>query len=353
MKDVQFDQLHYTVTPLLLRGLTSAHYNAGEISGMRFSYYGRKRLEAEAKRARISEFVLATGHRAQPDEIDHVLAGDLLPPTRRRVQDLIRRAALLVEAVEQYAQKLEGSTATTFAAYYDLACEAQETGATSWSKFAGQDRRRLLDLHHGRVQPDPTVAKLYAWLAADPFLCDQRLLRAAVLYWALSESPPTAFAHMAVRATLAHELRAGRLDGRGLFAMEEHEGGREALAIRRGINVAAKALYTGDLTPLLDHFSYEVGRGLSSCGLRLEKRQDTDDRLPWMMLRPPDEMDRKIFETIERRGSAKSAVILEALPEPRPPLRTLQRRLQKLAHDGLLVKHGSRKDAFYRVSERG
>jgi phage repressor protein C with HTH and peptisase S24 domain len=34
------------------------------------------------------------------------------------------------------------------------------------------------------------------------------------------------------------------------------------------------------------------------------------------------------------------------------PLRTLQRRLQKLVHDGLLVKHGGRKDAFYRVAER-
>ena len=71
-----------------------------------------------------------------------------------------------------------------------------------------------------------------------------------------------------------------------------------------------------------------------------------------MMLRPPDEMDRLIFEAVEKHGSATSPTVLAALPEPRPPLRTLQRRLQKLVHDGLLVKHGARKDAFYRVAER-
>ena len=43
---------------------------------------------------------------------------------------------------------------------------------------------------------------------------------------------------------------------------------------------------------------------------------------------------------------------LEALPDPKPPLRTLQRRLQKLVHEGLLLKHGTRKDAFYQVGER-
>ncbi len=38
---------------------------------------------------------------------------------------------------------------------------------------------------------------------------------------------------------------------------------------------------------------------------------------------------------------------------PEVPLRTLQRRMQKLARRGLLEKHGTRKDAFYRLPLRG
>jgi hypothetical protein len=43
---------------------------------------------------------------------------------------------------------------------------------------------------------------------------------------------------------------------------------------------------------------------------------------------------------------------LKALPEPRPPLRTLQRRLQRLVHDDLRIKHRGRKDAYCRIAER-
>jgi hypothetical protein len=154
------------------------------------------------------------------------------------------------------------------------------------------------------------------------------------------------------RGRVAHELRAGRIDWNGLFTIDEYEPGREALALRRGINAATKAQVSGDVTSVLEHFSHYVGLALAACEARLRRHQDTEDRLPWMMLRPPDEMDRLIFEAVGKHGSATSPTVLAALPEPRPPLRTLQRRLQKLVCDRVLVKHGSRKDAFYRVAER-
>ena len=77
-------KLHYAITPLLVGSLTYAHRLGGAISARRFSYYALKRLHAAATRARIAEFVLAADQRAQPEEIEHVLAGDLLPRRRSR-----------------------------------------------------------------------------------------------------------------------------------------------------------------------------------------------------------------------------------------------------------------------------
>jgi hypothetical protein len=113
-----------------------------------------------------------------------------------------------------------------------------------------------------------------------------------------------------------------------------------------------KATLLGDVTRVLEHFAENVGSALSALNHRLQKTQDNDERLPWLMVRPPDELDRRVFEAIEKHGSATSAVILKDLSDQPPPLRTLQRRLQKLARDGLLEKHGGRKDAFYRVATR-
>jgi hypothetical protein len=350
--ELPLDRLRYTLTPAIARSMAFAHRYAGEISAMRFSYYGLQRLEAQAERVRIASLCAAADHPAQQGEVAHVLAGDILPPRRRVAQDIIRRAAVLVDAIAQYGDRHEVSTPEICAAYFDLVARGDETHTTSWSRFAGRERARLLDSHLASARMDPTMEKLYAWLAEDELLCREPLLRAAVLYWALSELPIRGIARMGIDAVVAHELRAGRIDWNGLFIIKEYEHGREALALRRGINVATKAQVSGDVTGVLEHFTSYVGHALADCAARLRRHQDTEDRLPWMMVRPPDEMDRQIFEAVEKHGSATSPTILAALPVPRPPLRTLQRRLQRLVHDGLLVKHGARKDAFYRVAER-
>jgi hypothetical protein len=351
--DVPLDKLKYNVTPRLVTLLTFAHRSAGAASALRFSYYGKKRLQTEADRLRIANLVAGSGQRVKLDEVAHVLAGDILPPRRHITQEYIRRAAILLAAIEQYGSRRDGGTPETFTAYLDLVRRGSETGSTSWAKFAGQRRDKLLELHRDSVKVAAPVKQLYEWVSEDELLAAEPLLRTAVLYWGLTRHHAATVDRMAISAVMAHELRAGGLDPHGLFVLDESEHGREAQELWKGVLPPARpARLQGDLTPVLEHFAHHVALALSELWQRLERHQDQEDRLPWLMQRPPDEVDRLIFEAVEKRGSATSTVILGDLPAPRPPLRTLQRRLKRLVHEGLLAKLGNRKDAFYRVSER-
>jgi hypothetical protein len=211
----------------------------------------------------------------------------------------------------------------------------------------------MLELHRESVKVSVPVKRLYVWLSKQELLSTEPLLRAAVLYWGLRRHHKTGPDLMAVSAVVAHELRAGRLDPHGLFILDESEHGREAQELWKGaVPPARKTRVQSELTPVLEHFAHHVSLALSELRQRLERHLDQEDRLPWLMQRPPDEVDRLIFEGVEKRGSATSGAILEDDPAPRPPLRTLQRRLKRLVHEGLLAKLGNRKDAYYRLSER-
>ena len=351
--DVPLGKIKYNVTPRLVTLLTFAHRSAGAASGLRFSYYGKKRLQTEADRLRIANLVAGSGQSVKLDEVAHVLAGDILPPRRHIAQEYIRRAAILIAAIEQYGSRQDASTAETFTAYLDLVRRGSDTGSTSWAKFAGQRRDKLLELHRDAVKVTAPVKDLYEWISEDELLAVEPLLRTAVLYWGLTRHHAATIDRMAISAVMAHELRAGGLDPHGLFVLDESQHGLEAQELWKGaLPPARSARLQGDLTPVLEHFAHHVALALSGLWQRLERHQDQEDRLPWLMQRPPDEVDRLIFEAVEKRGSATSTVILSDLPAPRPPLRTLQRRLKRLAHEGLLAKLGNRKDAFYRVSER-
>jgi hypothetical protein len=52
---------------------------------------------------------------------------------------------------------------------------------------------------------------------------------------------------------------------------------------------------------------------------------------------------------VEQLGHATSTVIRQRMGSKAPPLRTIQRRLQKLVRDGALGKRGARKNASYAV----
>jgi hypothetical protein len=194
--EIPLDRLQYRLTPTIVRSVASAHRYAGAISAMRFSYYGLKRIEAEATQTRIADLCASVGHCVQRDEVAHVVAGDILLPYRRTKQDIIRRATILVDAVNRYAERHEASTPETCAAYLDLAAQGDEAGTTAWSKFAGREHDRLLELHRSSVKTDPRMEKLYSWLAKDDLLSREPLLRAAVLYWALSEMQILGLARM-------------------------------------------------------------------------------------------------------------------------------------------------------------
>jgi hypothetical protein len=349
--EIPFELLRYERTPALVRNLARAHRTAGAISAMKVGYYTQKRLEAQALRTRVGELVEAAGQRATPEEVAHVLAGNILPPRRAQVQQLIRRAAILSESIGPFSARDAVSTPEAFAVYREITGYGGDS--IPWSRFAGRDRALLLEDFRERARTTPEVVRIYEWLAADELLAKEGLLRAAFLQWALHMVRRVHHSdNMAIATAVAHELRSGGFDHHGLFVLSVHEHGREALTFGGAMGLSAKARVTGDLTPMLEFFAYEVGIALLSHERKLEGVRDTEDRLPWRVVAPPDEMDRRILEAVEKRGSATSPVILEALPDPKPPLRTLQRRLQKLAHDGLLVKHGTRKDAFYQVGER-
>lgn len=348
--EIPLGDLRYSVTPTLVRSVAWAARSAGAIEGMRLSHFGRKRLEAEAKKLRIAQLVARAGHTVRLEEIEAVLAGAVLPPRKHILAMRIRQAAILCEAARYYAERGDPTTPETFATYLDFARHGHERAATLWSQFAGRPRERLLELHRGSVQVPEPVRRLYAWMDADDLVSDNGLLRAAVLHWGLSILFPRSYERPAIDTAINHELRAGRFDPYGLLVLAENPRGQEALSLRRDVVRAADD--TGELTDLFNHFVHQVALAIGDLRGRLDRYHDREERLPWLMVRPPDELDRHIFEAIERSGSLTSPKILAALPEPRPPLRTLQRRLQRLVHDGLLVKHGARKDAYYRVAER-
>lgn len=339
------EPLHYELRPSLVRNLTWAHCNAGKVEGMRFSHYGRKRLETQAHRKRITYMVMRAGHTGVTlDDVTRVLAGDLLPPRRRPVEDLTRKAAVLCEATRQFARPGEPTTPETCATYLDFL----KRGTTLWARFAGQHKERLIEMHRGSVEPTREVARLYDWINADDLVSDEPILRAATLYWGLSSLYPYAAVVPALDAIVDHELRAGGIDPHGLLLLPDSDFGASALHL--GSAVTSSADFLGDLTRYYDHFTFDLARAISEHHQKLEGFQDSEDRLPWLMVRPPDQLDRQIFEIIERLGSASARDILDGLTDP-PPLRTLQRRLQRFCRDGLIRKNGARKFAYYQLAE--
>lgn len=339
------DPLHYDLKPALVRHLTWVHHNAGRVAGMRFSHYGYKRLETQAHRRSVAYMVIRAGHGSVTlDEVTRVLAGDLLPPRRRLVQDFTRKAAVLCEAARQFGRPGEPTTPETVATYLDFL----QHGTTLWSRFAGQSKERLIEMHRGSNEPPAAVGRLYDWINGDDLVAEEPVLRAATLYWGLSLLFRYDYERPAIDAVVDHELRAGGIDPHGLLVLPDSEFGESALHL--GLTITSAADYRGELTGYFEHFSFDLGRALAAHNEKLMTFQDSEDRLPWLMVRPPDELDRQVFEIIERRGSARAQEILAGISDP-PPLRTLQRRLQRLCKDGLLTKHGARKFAFYRLAE--
>ncbi len=342
------EELHYELRPSFVSSLTWAHHSAGRVAGMRFSHYGLKRLQADAGKRRITSMVSRSGVRGAPfvtpDDVMHVVAGGLLPPRKRPTMDLIRRAAVLCEGARHFGSRGDATTPETVVTYSDF----NDGTNALWTKFVGQRKEKLLEIHRDSVEVPEDLRALYDWMNADELVVDEPILRAALLNWGLSLLYTMPADRMVIDAVIDQELRAGFIDSRGLLVLADSQAGE--LLMRRDRYFDTRPVVDGGLNSLFEEHALCVARALDELRERLLSYQDKEERLPWLMVRPPDELDRQIYDIIEQLGAARCKQIHEELSDP-PPLRTLQRRLQRLAQDGLVSKLGGRKDAYYRIAE--
>lgn len=336
-------ELHYTITPTLVSSLGHARWVAGRVSALGLSFYGLRALQTEMMHLRIGEMTVACTFNVTMKEVERVVAGDLLPPRRQAAMETIRLATALCEAVRRATNRSKATDAETCWSYFEFA-QAQPMG---WAHFVGLPRGSLIDHRRKKSKPPPDIVRLYEWIDGDELVSDDPILRAATLFFGLRDLDEARLGRIARMAVVDHELQA-RLDPRGLLVLRNRKLG--GMALRPTAPGFGYAQTTGDLTRYFEFFASAVGVGMSDIARDLEGRHESEQRRPWMTVRPPDQLDRQIFDAVQRVGSATIQQLLGAIHDP-PPLRTVQRRLKKLCDKGLLAKHGSRRDAFYRLPE--
>jgi hypothetical protein len=346
--ELPYDKLHYELTPTLARRLADIYYESGRLESLPLGHFTLEKLKSEARIDRVYRMVREINVRVRTEEIRAVASGDVLSRDKREVQEWIRRAIVLLDGFESTAGLNETSTPELCAAYLDVSANADQRGSTLWAHFVAARRSRLLSFHHGSVVVPDCVKKLYEWIDDDDLVGTEPILRGAVLTWGLFEMYPLRLTVMGVRATVLHELGCSRADHRHLLGLGDHSADRWA-RVRGDIREATK---TGDLTFVLEELLYQLQGRLEHLFGRLQEYSSRERAEPWLTVSPPDDLDRRIFSLVQSMGSARTTQLHQALG-PEVPLRTLQRRMQRLARRGLLEKHGTRKDAFYRLPLRG
>lgn len=203
----------------------------------------------------------------------------------------------------------------------------------------------MLELHLKDARAPAPVKELFAWADGDPLVSELRVLRAATLFWGLTLLYP---AWHGVAVVLHHEFRVGDIDHSGLLMLTE-----ESVAQEQLLSAPAPVMGDaddGDLTQYFERFTHALLLVLEERLGQLGRAQADEAHLPWELLAPPDALDARIFEVVEQLGHATSTVLRnQRMGSKAPPLRTIQRRLQKLVRDGALTKRGARKNASYAV----
>lgn len=349
----------YTITPTLVHNLTSVADAAGQMRAAPLSYYRQKELAARAKRMRILWNVSGLHRSVKHEEVEAVLRGARLVGKRRPTGDAIERAALVEDALAHYTAFTVDDrrlTAEVTMAYHF--CSSEIPGVKrpphgtistmpNWKLFSPRERAKLLNLQREQSTVPPEVKAIFEWVAHDPLVSKSAVLRAATVYWAMTRLVPS---WQSASVLLHHELRVGGIDANGLLMLTE-----ATVAQHKLLNIPAyrtRGAEEGDLTTYFEEFSSALLTVLWERLEQLGRVQNNEAHLPWKVVGPPDELDARLYEVIERLGQAGSAVILKALGADAPPLRTVQRRLQKLVGDGVLSKRGGRKNAIYSVADR-
>jgi hypothetical protein len=318
---------------------------SGEMRAAPISYYRRKELEASARRERI---LWVVGDRTvKPAEVDAVLRGARLPDRREPAAHAIRRASVVESALEHFVMGHSRSRLTPEQAMaYVNALRAMPTNFDHWFAYSQRERAKLFDMHQRTTAAPPAVKALFEWADADPHVSSSAVLCAATLYWGLSRLFPE---WRSVSVVIHHELRVGLVDWHGLLVLTDaSEAQRDLLRAPASVEPAGDGV---DLTTYFERFTFALGRALRERLAEIGRIQDLEAHLPWEVIAPPDALDARLYETVERLGQAGSAAIVAALGNEAPPLRTVQRRLQKLVSNGVLRKRGARKNAIYALAE--
>jgi hypothetical protein len=335
----------YSTTPALVRSLISVSGCAGEMRAAPISYYRRKELEARARRVRIRWTVKHVFSSVRLDEVDAVLRGARLRDDREKVAHVIRKAAVVEDALEHYVGSQGALSPELAMAYREALCALPSGDERVWLRFTGRERTKLLELHRGSVPVPEPVRALFEWVNEDDLVSSSPVLRAATLYWGLTLLFPD---WSSAQVIVHHELRAGRIDPHGLLMLTDAGyAHRDVLAKHPGLTADAD---DGDLTGYFEHFTGALELALRERLIELGRAKDAEAHLAWKVVAPPDAIDVRLFETVERLGRATSSAIVSALGTSAPPLRTVQRRLSKLVADGVLLKRGARKNAVYSLS---
>ena len=337
----------YTLTPKLVAALVRVAECAGQMRAAPLSYYRRKELEARSKRIRILWTVGHVFTSVRPEEVDAVLGGARLPDEREPIAESIRRAAIAEDALAHYVTTQGELSPELAMAYHQSLAASPRRDPGLWLRFNGRERAKLLELHRGSVPVPPAVQALFEWADEDAFIADSPVLRAATLYWGLTLLFPN---WHSIGVILHHELRAGRVDPHGLLMLTNATDARQTLLDTPAFSTADAD--AGELTGYFERFTSALEDVLLERLDELGRVQNNEAHLPWKVVAPPDALDARIFEAVEKLGQAGSAAIIETLGREAPPLRTIQRRLQKLVTDGVLAKRGARKNAVYTLAGR-
>ena len=341
----------YTITADLVDSLTSIANAAGQMTAAPLSYYRRKELEARAKCMRIIWVVGGSFRSVKPEEVEAVLGGARLVEKREPIAEAIRRAAIVEDALAHYSTaRIGGDNRLTpeLAIAYERASQPMSAlRAGRWMAYSTREHGKLLDLHRDAGNVPVAVRTMFDWTNQDPLVSKSAVLRAATLYWGLKLLYP---AWRSVNVVLHHELRAGRVDANGLLMLTEATVAQRELLETARIDMLETD--EGDLTKYFELFSSALLRVLCERLEALGRVRDNEEHLPWKIVAPPDALDARLYEVVERLGQAGSAAIVAGLGKEAPPLRTVQRRLQKLVSDGVLAKRGARKNAVYTLAGR-
>jgi hypothetical protein len=341
----------YTITPNLVDSLVRIADAAGQMTAAPLSYYRRKELEARAKLRRIIWVVGGSFQSVKLAEAEAVLGGARLVEKREPIAEAIRRAAIVEDALAHYATargSADNRLTPELAMAYERASQPMSPLRPGrWMAYSTRERGKLLELHKDAGAVPGPVRAMFDWTNQDPLVSKSAVLRAATLYWGLKRLYP---AWRSVSVVLHHELRAGRVDANGLLMLTEATVAQHELLDTARINLLETD--QGDLTKYFELFTSALLRVLWERLEALGRVRDNEEHLPWKVVAPPDAIDANLYEVVERLGQAGSAAIVAGLGKNAPPLRTVQRRLQKLVSDGVLAKRGARKNAVYTLAGR-